>query len=201
MNSQLRVEICGGIGVGKSTLARRLASKLPHCVLVEENFSGNPLWRAFYSAPARFVREKNISFLAQHFAELKIPEAPTVVADFSTLQDLAYAIAVQDREHERVMALIHEHLLGQFSPRRIIVHLSSSLEKQLDNIAGRSRVEELMLTRPMLAILNDALEVVLNRVDSELQMIDIDATSLDLRTDPDVIQGILRKLPKVTPDA
>src|SRR4051812_12409825 len=86
---QRRIEICGGIGVGKTTLAARLAAHLPQSELICENFRANPLWAAYYEAPSKFVREKNISFLAQHFAEIKHGAARTLILDFSTFQDLA----------------------------------------------------------------------------------------------------------------
>ncbi|HRP37690.1 MAG TPA: deoxynucleoside kinase, partial [Candidatus Dojkabacteria bacterium] len=45
-----RIEICGGIASGKTTLANLLARLDIEPIL--ENFQTNPFWQAFYNDPA-----------------------------------------------------------------------------------------------------------------------------------------------------
>ena len=50
-----RIEICGGIATGKTSLARSLAHHGPY-QLVEERFREIPFWEKFYTAPNDAVR-------------------------------------------------------------------------------------------------------------------------------------------------
>lgn len=87
----MRIEICGGIAAGKTTLAQ-LLSQLG-IVGVLEDFQSNPFWKPFYADPAGTAFETEISFLLQHYHEIKAAakRGATFVCDFSLLLDLAYA--------------------------------------------------------------------------------------------------------------
>src|SRR4051794_9728373 len=60
-----RIEICGGIATGKSSLARCLTYDGTY-QLVEERFREVPFWEKFYAAPDQYAFEKNVSFLLFH---------------------------------------------------------------------------------------------------------------------------------------
>jgi deoxyguanosine kinase len=187
-----RIEVCGGIGIGKSTLAARLAAHLANCELICEDFSANPLWHLYYGSPDRYVREKNISFLAQHFGELKHASLNNVVSDFSPVQDLAYAALVGDTEHELVMSNVFDHLYKHVSAPEVIVHVTSTVEKQLSQIALRGRKEEVVLSREILATLNDSLSNALRQHSGGRRVIRVDVTHLDLRTDVNLLTRLLQ---------
>ncbi|MXQ13509.1 deoxynucleoside kinase [Microvirga makkahensis] len=61
----VRLEIAGGIGAGKTTLARVLADSWGSG-LVHENVPDVPFFSKFYAAPQTYGLEKNISFLLSH---------------------------------------------------------------------------------------------------------------------------------------
>lgn len=189
-SNYLRIEICGGIGVGKSTFASRLAARIPTSELICEDFRANPLWAAYYEAPHRFVREKNISFLAQHFAEIKHGKSDIVITDFSTLQDLAYAQLTGDPEHQRVMQDVHYHLEKQVGPPTVVVQLVASVERQLTQIALRGRAEESLLNSQALRNLNAALTRVLSRLVEPKKLRVIDISSIDLRENTSILDQI-----------
>lgn len=166
-----RLEICGGIGVGKSTLARRLALDLPDHQVVHENYSDNPLWHMFYTAPHCFTKEKNISFLAQHVAEIKaIKDAPFIV-DFCLLQDLAYAKISRIPGHYEVMEAVFQHLTIDLPPPAVIIHIKTSLSRQINQIKSRGRSVELKLDEAMLIDLNKATQEVLQQTKDESTLI------------------------------
>ena len=54
-----RIEICGGIASGKTTLAS-LMKKLKVEVLFED-FKTNPFWKAFYVYPGKYIFETEIN--------------------------------------------------------------------------------------------------------------------------------------------
>ena len=64
-----RIEICGGIASGKTTLANLLARSNIDPIL--EDFQTNLFWRAFYADPAGTAFETEITFLLQHYHQIK----------------------------------------------------------------------------------------------------------------------------------
>ena len=56
----LRIEICGGIASGKTTLGGALDGKETLCCF--EKFEANPFWSAFYNDPAENAFEAEITF-------------------------------------------------------------------------------------------------------------------------------------------
>lgn len=89
----IRIEICGGIATGKTSLAGRLMQH-GSFRLVWEKYREVPFWEKFYAAPAKFALEKNISFLLFHsdaIREAMKSDSRDIVCDFAMFQDLAYA--------------------------------------------------------------------------------------------------------------
>src|SRR5438093_1072156 len=86
-----RIEICGGIAAGKTTLCQALQAIGWEASF--ENFSDNPFWKLFYADPQFYGFETEVTFLLQHYSQIKqsLNKSDLVVCDFSLLQDLAYA--------------------------------------------------------------------------------------------------------------
>ena len=78
-----RVEICGGIAAGKTTLARLLRSKI--LTPIYEDFKKNPFYDAFYEDPRRYAFETELTFLLQHYHQQKAMASKNrdFCADFS----------------------------------------------------------------------------------------------------------------------
>lgn len=156
-----RIEICGGIASGKTTLARLLAED-GHCALVLEDFRKNPFWERFYQRPDLFTHEKNVCFLAQHAGEIKAcTEASLSICDYAVVQDLAYASLTTSPVHSSVMTTLYEHLYAALLPPTLIIHLRCNETVQLARIRARGRREEDPITVSYLASLNVALDNVL----------------------------------------
>ncbi len=89
--SSSRIEVCGGIASGKTTLANLLHKlDIPSTL---ENFAANPFMQQFYADPIKTAFETEITFLLQHYHQTKIAANlnKRFVCDFSFLLDLAYA--------------------------------------------------------------------------------------------------------------
>ncbi|MCI0348466.1 MAG: deoxynucleoside kinase, partial [Acidobacteriales bacterium] len=156
-----RIEICGGIASGKTTLARLLASK-PRTVLIEENFRANPFWALSYERPDLFTAEKNICFIPQHTGAIKAAGSErSVVCDYAVVQDLAYA-RMQKRDHARVMKAVYDHLYLKLSRPRLIVYLKCDARTELQRIRARARPEERTISLSFLEELNGYIEEVLS---------------------------------------
>lgn len=66
----MRIEICGGIASGKTTLAKLLEEN-GIGKAIYENFEKNPFWEAFYKNPSKYAFETEIAFTLQHYHEIK----------------------------------------------------------------------------------------------------------------------------------
>lgn len=157
MMTGARLEICGGIATGKTTLAHRLAPAWGG-TLVLEDFQRNPFWERFYRQPQRYAHEKNVCFLAQHLGELKDHlDQPVTVCDYAAAQDLAYAALDPDPAHPGVMQALYRHLSAALPPPRLVVHLQCDAVLQLERIRARGRRQEDAITVDYLHRLNEAL--------------------------------------------
>ncbi|MBL8438357.1 MAG: deoxynucleoside kinase [Zoogloeaceae bacterium] len=157
MISLARIEICGGIASGKTTLAR-LLSQGTECELVLEDFHANPFWRRFYERPDLFRHEKDVCFLAQHSGEIKNAAAALTICDYALMQDLAYAELSSDAGHVRVMESLHQHLYAPLPKPTLIVHLQCSESVLLERIRVRGRPEEVPIDVDYLSRLNRGIE-------------------------------------------
>jgi deoxyadenosine/deoxycytidine kinase len=174
VRSPARIEICGGIASGKTTLARLLARET-QCALVLEDFRANPFWKRFYEHPEIFRHEKDVCFLAQHSGGIKNAEEPLVICDYAVIQDLAYAALSDSRQHLLVMQQLYQHLYGGIPKPTLIVHLLCNERDLLARIRARGRGEESSITTAYLAALNHKITEVLASSDTPILMVRSDA--------------------------
>ncbi len=199
MRSTARIEICGGIASGKTTLARLLAQET-QCGLVLEDFRANPFWKRFYQHPEIFRHEKDVCFLAQHSGGIKNADQPLVVCDYAVIQDLAYAALSDSREHLLVMQQLYRHLYGAIPTPTLIVHLVCNESDLLARIRARGRSEEGSITAAYLAALNRKITEVLASTDTPILTVRSDAINFaaDQRAALELKNQLLTHLVKLT---
>jgi len=155
----MRIEICGGIAAGKTTLAEHL-SRAVGCQLVKEHYRSVPYWRRFYEAPARYALEKNFSFLLAHadaIPERSESRNQIVICDFAMFQDLAYANLGPEADFPAISCL-YERLVARMEPPRFIVHVTCSTAMQLARIEARARSAERTIDERYLVNLDAEIE-------------------------------------------
>jgi len=151
---QKRIEICGGIATGKTTLAHLLTDGTDYGLALE-NFRANPFWSRFYQNPQLFAVEKNICFLPQHTGEIKSDTGKALlVCDYAVFQDLAYAALCPVKGHLDVMGKLFDHLYSPLPAPTLVISLTSDPTVQLERIRARSRGEEQTITLEYLDSLN-----------------------------------------------
>jgi deoxyadenosine/deoxycytidine kinase len=189
LNNPKRIEICGGIASGKTTIAKLLAQNLG-AELVLEDFRNNPFWERFYKNPELFEYEKNIYFLAQHSAEIKLSaQNNIVVCDYALIQDLAYSSLSTDPTHFTIMKILYEHLQKQFPVPDFIIRVQCDEVTQIERIRARGRFEEFAITLEYLKRLNIAIDQILNVSGS--RVINIRNDDADNSLDATMLQGYL----------
>jgi len=184
-----RLEIVGGIGAGKTTLARVLAEAWSSHV-VHEDVLNVPFFSKFYAAPQVYGFEKNISFLLSH-ADLIRDAAgkgeDLIVCDFALFQDLSYSdIGCSPADADAIEAVYHR-LIDRVGYPTLVVHLRCTPDTQLQRIALRGRSQETGIERAYLVDLCAAIDRRLEQLRSEapgLTVVEIDTDEVDFATNP-----------------
>lgn len=144
----------GPIGVGKTSLAKRLADTLGAATVFEEA-EANPFLERFYTDPREAALPTQLSFLFQRTRKLEALSQtdmfhPVRVADFVLEKDLLFAeLTLDDSE----LALYHEvyrRVTPQVAHPDLVIYLQAPVEVLMRRIARRGRAFERGVNRDYL---------------------------------------------------
>lgn len=140
----MRIEICGGIASGKTTLARALATYDTRFTAVCEDFSSNTFLADFYADASRYAYETEISFLLQHMHQIKVAQANCmeIVCDFSIEQDYAYALSNLETTGQFSFSEVYRETIRQIMIPDLIIFLQCPTHILLQRIHARGRSDE-----------------------------------------------------------
>ena len=175
-------EICGSIASGKTTLAHLLEDIGFNVVL--ESFRDNPFLEEFYSDPAEYAFETEITFLLQHYHQIKVnnEEKAPFVCDFSPVLDLAYADVTLSGSEKEAFLAVYEEIKYQLSPPALLIHLQSSASVLSERIRARGRAAEKSISIEYLELLDNALTLRIQEVGDKITIITIDSEKHDFAT-------------------
>ena len=150
----------GPIGVGKTTLATKLASSLS-AELVLDRAEVNPFLERFYRNPRAGALPAQLYFLfqrAQQLAGLKQHDmfAPLRVADYLIDKDRLFARATLDDEEYRLYEQVYAKLAIEAPKPDLVLYLQAPVEVLLARIGRRGIQHEQFIDRGYLERLNDA---------------------------------------------
>lgn len=143
---QCHIAIEGAIGVGKTTLTRKLADKLGSTTFFEQ-VDDNPFIELFYQDPSRHALSVQLSFL---FSRLKQWQSlhqqdlftQGVISDFIFAKDHLFAtVTLSDEElalYEQVAKLV---AIDIYKPD-LVIYLQSDPRVIMERIRGRNRPME-----------------------------------------------------------
>lgn len=144
---QIRIEICGGISAGKTTLSRLLDEIGIHAVY--EDFEANPFLQEFYALPELYSFETEISFLLQHYHLIKKTwkKQNRLVCDYSFVLDHAYAeMTLKNRNERNLFFKIESEILRHLAKPDLLVYLKCEPAILLQRIIERGRSIEKGIT-------------------------------------------------------
>jgi deoxyadenosine/deoxycytidine kinase len=186
-----RIEVCGGIASGKTTLAQ--LSARASVIQVLEDFQSNPFWKAFYADPAGTAFETEISFLLQHYHEIKTATKQTkaFACDFSLLLDFAYAQVTLDEGKRGAFTAVYREIRRELPEPDLVIHLVCDPEVELERIRRRGREVEQSITVDYLAAINRASVGVLSEEAASWNVLTINSAELDFANNENDKQKVL----------
>ena len=190
----MRIEICGGIAAGKTTFATLMQNHGLYAIL--ENFQTNPFWKPFYTNPGKYIFETEITFLLQHYHDIKISleKKTDFICDFSLFIDLAYAQIGLEKKRLRIFKDALHELIHEVGVPFAIVHLRCDPEIQHERIMRRGRSVENSVTVDFLRLLDEKIDENLLSLSDDIKIISVDSGKYDFVNDDEFKEKIVKEI-------
>jgi len=191
------VAIEGPIGVGKTSLARRLAQTFGSELVLEQD-AENPFLERFYRNPRAVAFQTQLHFLfqrARQLQELRQHDLfePVRVADYLLDKDRLFARLTLDEEELALYEQVYARLAIDAPVPDLVVYLQAPVDVLLERIARRGIAYEQSMDRGYLERLVDAYARFFLEFDAAPLLI-VNAADIDpVGSDADY-QGLLREL-------
>ena len=200
--AQRYIVVEGPIGVGKTSLARRLAETLEAELVIEQD-AQNPFLERFYKNPKAGALPAQLFFLfqrAQQLGTLKQQDlfAPRRVADYLFEKDRLFAALTLDQAEMALYEQVASRLAVDPPKPDLVVYLQAPVETLLQRIAKRGISYETGIDAAYLTRLNDAYARFFHEYDRAPLLI-VNAASIDPvqnQADFEELVGAIRRMKK-----
>jgi len=154
------IAVEGPIGVGKTTLANKLAETFNYDILLEQP-SENPFLESFYKNPGQSALAAQLFFLFQRMQQIQDLKQrslfePVRVADFVIEKDRLFAEVNLSKEEMQLYDKVYDHLTIDAPTPDLVIYLQAPVDVLLDRINRRGNPNEKYLTADYLERLNEA---------------------------------------------
>ena len=191
------IVIEGPIGVGKTTLARKLAETFGSELLLE-GASENPFISKFYENPRAAALPTQLFFLLQRARQMQALRQgdmfnPVRVADFLMEKDRLFAELTLDDDELQLYEQVYENLTFDVPTPDLVIYLQAPVEILANRIQHRGIQYERMIESAYLQRLSDAyVEFFYHYNDSPLLI--VNAAEIDFATNENDFQQLLHQV-------
>lgn len=177
------IAVEGPIGVGKTSLTRRLAETFNYDLLLEKA-EENPFLERFYQDPRRHALSTQLFFLFQRTQQLQALRQddlfePVRVADFLIEKDRLFAQMNLDPDEYELYRNVYQHLTIDAPIPDLVIYLQAPTEVLLERIQTRGVPAEQLIERSYLDNLNRAYTEFFHYYEGTSLLI-VNATEIDL---------------------
>ncbi len=138
------INVSGVIGVGKTTLAKKLAEILPATVLFEP-YDTNPFLAQVYAGKAELALDSQLYFLVHRAEQLSpenLPRDRVFVTDYVFQKELIYARRLLDGDQLKLYESIYPPFAKKAATPSVAIYLEDSPANCLKRIHSRNRPYE-----------------------------------------------------------
>ncbi|MCK0537968.1 deoxynucleoside kinase [Alcanivorax quisquiliarum] len=191
------VAVEGPIGVGKTTLARRLAATFNYETLLEQA-EANPFLERFYRDPRRYALQTELFFLFQRTEQLRDLKQnslfePVRVSDFLIDKNALFAEVTLDEDEFQLYQNVHQHLIIDAPQPDLVIYLQAPTSVLLQRIGKRGLAHERAISAEYLDQLNSAYARFFHFYDQAPLLI-VNAADIDFASNDDDYQQLLSYL-------
>jgi len=177
------IAIEGPIGVGKTSLAKRLAASFNYDMLLERS-EENPFLDRFYKNPKQNALSTQLFFLfqrAQQLQELRQNDMfePVRVADFLIEKDRIFARQNLDADEYQLYENVYDHLTIDAPKPDLVIYLQAPVDVLFERIQNRGIAYEQSIDRNYLLNLIDAYTNFFHYYDFVVNSAEIDLVNND----------------------
>ena len=154
------IAVEGPIGVGKTTLAKRLAESFNYSTLLEKP-EENPFLEGFYKNRRQNALATQLFFLFQRSKQIQEVRqqdmfAPVRIADFLIEKDRLFARANLDDNEFNLYEQVYSQITIDSPKPDLVIYLQAPIDVLMDRILERGIQVEQNIEREYLEILNEA---------------------------------------------
>lgn len=166
-----RIEICGAIASGKTTLADAF-SKCGYVVEMED-FSRITMLDDFYCNPLFVSFETELSFTLQHYYQIKkaLQINENLVCDFSSVDDYAFALAILNEREMKIYDQVFGYIIERIGRPQRLIRLSAPADELISRIKSRGRENEQSISKLSLLKFEESLSTAIERFYSDVPLV------------------------------
>ena len=194
----MRIELVGGLGIGKSTLCRSLEAIGFNAIY--ENLKTNPFLGDCFENPAAFRFPSQMWFVLSKYHEIRKFEKPGAinVLDQAVLNVKAYTNMLFGNEDAHALKIINDcfdYMERQSGAPDLLINLKCSPQEQLRRIRGRNRDHEKGVTLEYITALQTEVNklVAMAKADGQA-VLNIDTEAVYLPENAEYARRLARQL-------
>lgn len=194
------IVIEGPIGVGKTSLARKLALDLRGELLLEQA-DENPFLASFYQNPRQYALSTQLHFLLQRAQQVQDFRQADLfssshIADFMVDKDPLFAELTLNRDELALYRQIFDHLTLDAPRPDLVIYLQAPLSTLRARIARRGISYEQQIRDDYLLKLSESYTRFFHDYDDSA-LLTVNTESVDLINNADDYRAILEKLHEI----
>ena len=191
------IVIEGNIGVGKTSLSKKLSNDL-NKELIIEGFMDNPFLEKYYNNPERYALNVELTFLTDRCRQLNNFNnqmnffSSGIIADYDIFKSLVFAGVSLNEIDFNLFRNIFYFMTKDLFKSDLVIYLIQSSDQLLKNISKRGRSFEKTISRNYLDKINTAYLKHI-KINSDLNVVYIDVSDLDfVESDQDYMKLLFR---------